>query len=155
MSCQAHSPHIPGDSVILLPAPLLVSDTEPSRKPCGPSGFLRSLGGEAGENQDRGVSVCVSVCACTHVPCVRHARAHAQPQWPLGWTSALLVLRQGSPPSLFQEEEASLDDQEEQVGRPAGRAWASQRPQGGGILPLGFPSLNCSIYVSLSQEYLS
>lgn len=75
---------------------------------------------------------------------------------PQGLTSPLLVLRQGSTPSiLFQEEEASLEDQEEQVGRPDGRDWSSQRPQDGGILLLGFPSLNCSIYVSLSQDNLS
>ena len=73
VSCQAHSPHIPGDSVILLPAPLLVPDTKPSREPCGPSGFLRSLGGEAGENQDRSMSMCV--CVSMHTRAMRQACA--------------------------------------------------------------------------------
>lgn len=100
----------------------------------------------------------MGVCESTHTRAMHQACLGICPASvvPQGLTSPLLVLRQDSTPSiLLQDEEASLEDQEEQVGRPDGRAWSSQRPQDGGILLLGFPSLNCSIYVSLSQENLS
>lgn len=52
------------------------------------------------------------VCVSMHTRAMRQACPGMCPALVTpGWTSALSVLRQGSLPSLFQEEEASLKDQ--------------------------------------------